>query len=64
VLITVFALRRWGGVTKPVSGLLVSSAIALGAAFLAFLVLPRGRQALRDAKDLLPLLVKRSTAEK
>ncbi len=62
VLITVFGLRRWAGVTKPVPGLLASLAIGLVVAVLALLVLPRGRKALQDIRDLLPHLVKRSTA--
>jgi PST family polysaccharide transporter len=57
VMFVVFCFRRWSGLTSAVQGLIVSLALGIGAAFLSFYILPRGRAALRDVRDLLPLLI-------
>jgi PST family polysaccharide transporter len=60
VMLAVFAFRRWTGFSHPLPGLMVSLALAVGAASLIFLVLPRGRTALRDVRDLIPVLIGRN----
>jgi O-antigen/teichoic acid export membrane protein len=62
VLAAVFGLRWWAQALKPLTGLLVSLPVGLGAALLVFLLIPAGRRALHDAKDILSSMLKRRAA--
>lgn len=62
VLAALFGFRRWAAGIKPFAGLLASLPIAAAVAFLVFFIIPTGRRALRDVKDILALLLKRRAA--
>jgi PST family polysaccharide transporter len=57
VLAALMLFRRWGIVSDPLPGLVISFAITVATALLLLFILPGGRLALRDAKDLLPHLL-------
>jgi PST family polysaccharide transporter len=59
VMLVVFFFRRWVNFSGAVQGLIVSSGLAVSAALLSFYILPGGRMALRDIRDLLPVVVGR-----
>ena len=59
VLLVVFFFRRWADFSGPVQGLMVSFALAVGAALISFYILPRGRMALRDIRELIPVVIGR-----
>lgn len=58
VLTALFAFRRWIEMPRPFVGLMVSFAIAATISLAVFSVLPRGRRALQDLKQLLPARAK------
>jgi len=56
VLGAVVAFRQWRLVNNPVAGVVVSFLIAAVTTFVALLLIPAGRQALQDLKELLFML--------
>ena len=58
VLAALYAFRKWVDVPRPLVGLAAGFVIAACVALLFFLILPRGRRALAEMKELLPALVK------
>lgn len=58
VLAALFAFRRWVEMPRPFVGLVVGFVIAVVISLAAFSLLPRGRGALQDLKQLLPAIVK------
>jgi PST family polysaccharide transporter len=56
VLGALYAFRRWVEFPRPLAGLVVSFALAVVVALLVFAILPKGRRALQDIKQLLPSL--------
>ncbi len=51
--------RMYVELSKPLPGLIISTAIAGVVSLLAFLILPSGRRALVDVKKVVTILVKR-----
>jgi PST family polysaccharide transporter len=64
ILVALFFLRRWLGDVKPLVGLAISSAVALGVTLLTLAVLPAGRAVLLDLKNTALLLKKRGSLAK
>ncbi|MEA2205826.1 MAG: hypothetical protein QOE77_2602 [Blastocatellia bacterium] len=59
VLGVLLALRQWLQITKPLTGLAISFATTVVITFLALVVLPKGRTALRDFGTMFALLAKK-----
>lgn len=59
VILVVFGFRRWAGFSGAVPSLTASFVLAVVAALVSFYILPRGRMALRDIRDLLPVIVRK-----
>lgn len=57
VMLAVFCFRKWTGFNEALPGLVISFGLAISAAGLSFYILPRGRMALRDIRELLPLVI-------
>lgn len=62
VVAALLLFRQWAQGTRPIVGLVASTFIGTVVALLCFLLLPKGRQALLDVKNLLPLLLRRGSA--
>jgi PST family polysaccharide transporter len=58
VLAALFGFRRWMEMPGPLAGLVVSFIITVGVAALFFFILPGGRTALQDMKNVVFLLVR------
>lgn len=59
VFLVLLAFRQWVVISNPVIGLMIAFILTVGTALLAFAVLPSGRIALQDWKDLLTLIVRK-----
>ncbi len=63
VLAAVFLFRRWVTVPSPLVGVVVALLIALVAALVTLWALPAGRRALRDAREVAAIVLRRKEAD-
>lgn len=59
VLAAVFLFRRWVAVSSPLAGVAAASVIALVSALAVLCALPAGRKALRDAREMTAIVLRR-----
>lgn len=59
VFLVLLAFRHWVVMSNPLFGLMIAFILTVGTAFLAFAMLPSGRIALQDWKNLLTLMVRK-----
>ncbi len=61
--LVIVAVRRYMNILNPVIGLVIAFAITTGITLLILAVLPTGRTALQDFKNLIPLIFKNKRKE-